>query len=319
MVTVGYLSESWDHWPMRVALLFEHPEWTRELAAAMTGRGVEAETFDVGDLPFDPERPPDDFHVWLNRINTMPSRSRTGARVVGDAVRLLRALEDRGDRIVNGLRSHRIGCSKIDQIRLMAELGLRHPRTRIVDRKHDLPAAAAEIGFPLLVKPNLGGSGRGIRALQSEEALTSALGDLDFGVDGRLLVQEVIESADGVVHRIETMGSRILYGTAQTIQRGTFNYCAADGCSVGDDGSSIRFEEPDRALAAQTLAFTHAANADMGSLEYLIDDKSGQACFFDFNPFSNFADGASGFIGSDPNELLIDLVIEAATREFSVP
>lgn len=304
---------------MRVALIFEHPEWTRPLVSAFRDRGIALDAFDVGDLRFAPLDPPTGFDIWLNRVNTMPSLGRSGLQVVKDTTRLLETLEERGERVINGLRPHRIGCSKAGQVALFTELGLRHPDTRVVETPASLAGAARQVGYPLVVKPNLGGSGSGIQAFRSEQALRLATGEIDFGIDGLLLVQELIESADGLVHRIETLASRLLYGSAQAIQPGAFNYCAADGCSVDEAGSSIRFEQPPPSLAASAVEFVEAAHADVGSIEYLVDARSGEPSFFDFNPFSNFASGAAEFIGAEPNQLLVDFVLESATRPSSLP
>ena len=52
--------------------------------------------------------------------------------------------------------------SKARQLSLFRQLGLEIPRTRVAHRRADVPRLAAELGYPVLVKGNVGGSGAGI-------------------------------------------------------------------------------------------------------------------------------------------------------------
>ena len=65
MVPVTPTGRSCDYWGMRVALLYEHPEWTSALSAAIVERGLDLTGFDVGDLSFDPSTPPSGFDVYF--------------------------------------------------------------------------------------------------------------------------------------------------------------------------------------------------------------------------------------------------------------
>lgn len=53
-------------------------------------------------------------------------------------------------------------------------------------------AAARELTYPVLVKPNIGGSGAGIRSFADPDELAVAAieGGLTFGIGGVALVQE---------------------------------------------------------------------------------------------------------------------------------
>ena len=78
---------------------------------------------------------------------------------------------------------------------------------------------------------------------------------VDLGIDGTGVVQRIIESADGLIHRVEMLGSSFFYGTQQRLQANAFNYCAVDGCAIDGadaDGSTAieLFTPPDEVVLA---------------------------------------------------------------------
>ena len=118
-----------------------------------------------------------------------------------------------GATVLNGPEVMAIDSSKARQLSLLHRLGLHAPRTRVVHRAADLAGAAEEIGFPLLVKANIGGSGAGIMRFDSaaELAAVVAAGDHPRSVDQVLLVQEAVPARDGMIWRLETLGGKFLY------------------------------------------------------------------------------------------------------------
>lgn len=293
---------------VRVALLYEHPTWTSALVETIRLRRIHVEPFDVGNLPFGVHSPPEGYDLWVNRVNTMPSDGR-GFTVVDDTRELLRTLEASGAPVINGARTHEIGCSKIGQTELYTDLGLATPEAIPITHPTEALPAATQIGFPLVTKPNIGGSGAGITRHESPTDLEAAVqrSELHLGPDGTGLVQRFIEAADGLVHRLEILDGRLLYATSQPIQEGAFNYCAADGCSV--DAGAIEIEHPPEEVIDQAVSVVDTAGGHLGSVEYLIDPRTGEPSFYDFNPFSNFVAGFDDELGFSPNERFTDFLI----------
>src|SRR5689334_6987545 len=64
--------------------------------------------------------------------------------------------------------------SKARQLQLLAQLGLAAPRTWVVNASSKLEAAAQQLQFPLIVKPNVGGSGARMRRFDSQAELHEA-------------------------------------------------------------------------------------------------------------------------------------------------
>ena len=50
------------------------------------------------------------------------------------------------------------------------------------------------------------------------------------------------------------------------------------------------------------------AKIDVGGVEFLIHEKSGDALFYDINALSNFVADARNLIGFDPHENLVDFL-----------
>ena len=293
---------------MRLALLYEHPTWSNELIERAHERGFDVTAIDVGTFDFRPGAA--DFDVWVNRINAMPSDGRPPS-IVAAAGHALLALEVAGQRVVNGSLTHRIGGSKLAQSALFAQLGMATPTSVAIHDPNQALAAAERLTYPVLTKPNVGGSGAGIVRHESADDLTAAVhaGGVDLGIDGTGLVQEVIESADGTLYRVEMLGADFFYGTQQSLQAGAFNYCAADGCALdGGEGAAIRLFTPPPEVIDQAAAVMRESQTDVGGVEYIIDASTGEPTFFDFNPYSNFVSGLDDQLGFNPIDQYLDFI-----------
>ena len=176
-------------------------------------------------------------------------------------------------------------------------------------RAADVPAAAAAIGFPLVVKANIGGSGAGIARFDTLAELRWAVDEdqVPTSVDGVLLVQDYVPARDGIITRLETLDRRLLY-TIEVAGGGAFDLCPADACVEGS-GISMRAIEPvtELARAAETIAV--AMKLDVGGVEVMIDDRDGVARFYDINALSNFVANPIEVLGYDPHERLVDYLV----------
>ena len=152
--------------------------------------------------------------------------------------------------------------------------------------------------------------------------------NVNLGIDGTGLVQEYIQS-DGYVYRIEILGGRIFYSIKQKMMAHTFNYCAADGCSVSqapenkdssfdycalNQESRIQPFEADEKIVAQVISIVHHAGANLGGVEYLMDTKTGTPCFYDFNPYSNFVSNGQALLGFSPEQRFVDYIKSTCSK-----
>ncbi len=311
-----------------IAVLYEHPDWFRPLFAALTRRGIPFTELDAGALRFDPQdEAPLPWRLAFNRAS--PSAYLRGRPQVTHAtLAWLRHLERRGLPVVNGSVSYSLEISKADQLGLLHSLGLRAPRTRVINHASQAIAAAQGLRFPVLVKANVGGSGAGITRFDSPAELAAAA-SLDLGVDHTALVQEYAPLRGGRICRVELLARRFLYAIEVFPPGGSFNLCPADACQTSEgvqlersacaldaprNGMKVAAFAPPAGIIAACEAIAAAAELDVGGIEYLIDDRDGEAYFYDINALSNFVADGVNVVGFDPFERLVDYLAARAAR-----
>ena len=295
-----------------LAILYEHPTWFRPLFAALDRRGIGHVAIHADGLAFDPADRRAPARLVLNRI-AMSSFLRAPHHPIFFANALLAQWRGGGARVLNDDRVMALDASKARQLSLISELGLAIPATRVVHRADDLLAAAAAIGFPLLVKANIGGSGAGIARYDDMASLRAAIADgiVPDSIDRVLLVQDYAPPRCGRITRIETLGGRYLYAI-DIDGGGGFDLCPADAClaAPGKAAVTITRADPAPVLIAAAERIARAAGLDVGGIEYLVDDRDGVARFYDVNALSNFVADPFAILGWDPHERLVDWLAE---------
>ncbi len=320
--------------PTPIGIFYEHNDWFRPLFAELDRRGIAYRRLPAGDQHFDPSEAIPPFSLLLNRMS--PSAYlRGGTTAIHYTSQYLRHLERLGVRVINGSAAWSLEISKAAQLTLLEELGLPYPRARVIHDGAHAPRAAAGLRFPVVVKPNVGGSGAGVVRFETPEALAAAAeaGALELGIDGTALVQEFIPARDGRIVRVEVLNGRFLYAIRIYTPGDQFNLCPADVCQ-GVDGAALersacpvdapqndlRVEgyEPPEEVKAAVEAITAAAGIEIGGVEYLIDDRDGQLYYYDVNALSNFVADAPRVVGFDAFALLVDW-LEAEQAALTAP
>jgi hypothetical protein len=299
-----------------VAILYEHPLWFEPLFAELERRGVPYERVHAERHTFDPSERESPYSLVVNRMS--PSAGTRGhAGAIFHVRDYLAYLEGIGAKVLNGSGPYGYELSKARQCALFARLGIRFPRTRVVNDRAAAVAAAASLRFPVLVKPNVGGSGAGIVSFDSLDELEAA--ELDFGLDGTGLVQERIPARDESIVRVEILGGELLYAIRILLVPGSFNLCPADYCELpgvadGVSGRGLPIEsfDPPAGVVADAKRIASAAGMDVCGIEYVVDERDGLPYFYDLNALSNFVADAPNVIGFDPFVNLVDLIVELA-------
>ena len=313
-----------------IAVLYENEAWLSPLFAALENEGAPVERVFANDLVFDPAGPAPAWSLALNKVSPS-SYLRSHAPSIRAARDFLPFLESRGIPVVNGSRAFALETSKARQLVLLADLGIRAPAARVVTDVAQIPAAARGLRYPLIVKPNVGGSGALMRRVDSEEELLASLASLDLGPDGTGVVQEFLESADGTIRRVEFLDGEYLYAIKVTNDSSRdFNLCPADICQVPatNEFDNCVVEAPaKRALQIEAfdapaeivsdiLAVARAGGLDVGGIEYLVSARDGLPYIYDINALSNFVTDAPALVGFDPHARLARwLIARAGVRE----
>ena len=175
----------------------------------------------------------------------------------------------------------------------LEKLGLPYPKAIVINQPSQALAAAAQIGYPVVIKPNIGGSGAGIERFSSPEALSAAVNDkrLYFGIDSTALVQEAFTARDGIITRVEVIGGKFIYAIKIHITGDSFNLCPADICqnTKGEEltriacpvdapktGMTVEGWDPPQKIIDEVERIMALGNVEVGGLEYVIDDRTGQ-------------------------------------------
>lgn len=301
---------------VRVGILYEHPLWFEPLFDELDRRGIPFDRIDASQLSYDPVVRSLPYSVVLNRMS--PSAWLRGDESsVFSTLNYLAYLEDIGTPVINGRQAFSYEISKARQITLASELGIRHPRARVITHPGNAVEAADGLQWPVLVKPNIGGSGAGIMSFDNPKDLGEAAdsGELEFGPDHTALVQEHLPAQGDAIVRVEFLDGAFLYAIRLLLVPGSFNLCPADYCELPGiaDGVSGRglaieaYQPPDEVVrdAGRLLA---ATGADLGSVEYLVNARDGMPYFYDVNALSNFVADAQDVIGFDPFVNFVDFI-----------
>ncbi|HYJ91801.1 MAG TPA: hypothetical protein VEV84_10875 [Pyrinomonadaceae bacterium] len=311
----------------KIAIYYEHPDWFRPLFAELDKREIEYEKLDAARHYFDLAADyGEQFSLFFNRMSASAYLRDHGNAVLYTRG-LLANLERQGLRVVNGHNAFEIEISKVLQISLFARLGLKYPKTRVVNSVNAIEAAAKGLSFPVIVKPNIGGRGAGIVKFDTPDALKTALdeGLIDLGLDSTALVQEFVPKLGGHINRVETLGGNFLYAIKVYPQGENFNLCPAEICqvecqngvsTVGEvciadapkTGLRIEAFTPPAEIIETVGRIVREAKIDVGGVEYMVDEQTGEVLFYDINALSNFVADAVNLVGFDPHERLVDFL-----------
>jgi hypothetical protein len=313
-----------------IGIYYEHPHWFKPLFAKLDERGVPYRKIDATAHQFDPALLNGDGNLRLLFNRMSPSAYLRGhGHSIFYTHSYLGHAERRGIRVVNGAKAYSHETSKALQLSLLAALDLPFPRARVIHDPLQAPDAAEGLRFPIVVKPNIGGSGAGVVRFDTVESLNAAVdrGKVKLGIDSTALVQEFIPARDGYIVRVEVVGGKFLYGIKVFLTGDTFDLCPADICKTTDGAelnratcpvdapkSGLRVEgyTPPKQIIENVERITREAGIEVGGVEYIIDDRDGQLYFYDVNALSNFVADGPRVLGFDPFDRLVDFLVQEA-------
>jgi hypothetical protein len=305
-----------------IAIYYEHPDWFRPLFQELDRRGVAYERLDATRHRFDAGDGRPAYSLVFNRMS--PSAYLRGAgNAIFYTLHYLAYLKRHGVKVINGYDAYVTETSKALQLALLEQLGLPYPRARVINHASQAVDAARGLRFPVVLKPNIGGSGAGIRRFETAEQLDQAAraDALDLGIDHTALVQEYVPAAEQRIVRVEVLGGRYLYAIRIYTSGESFNLCPADvcqtvggaelvraACPVDAPKNNLRVEgySPPPEIVSQVERIMQAAHIDVGGVEYMLDARDGRLQFYDVNALSNFVADAPRVVGFDPFARLVD-------------
>jgi RimK-like ATP-grasp domain len=311
----------------QIAIFYEHPEWFTALFAELDRRGIAYNRLLAHAHGFDPAEAHTPYALIVNRMS--PSAYVRGhAQAIFYTLHYLAHLQAIGANVLNGYDAYVYEFSKARQLGLLHRLGLRYPRARVINDASQALTAAAGLTFPVILKPNIGGSGAKIVKFHAPDELREAVtrGILDLGIDQTALVQEYLPAEGDSIVRVEVLGGEYLYAIRLFLMSGEFNLCPADYCQVPARGASVEgladgvsdrrapveaYTPPIHIIAA-VKRIAAAAHIEVGGVEYMVSARDGHPYFYDINALSNFVADAPNVVGFDPVPKLVDYIVRRA-------
>ena len=279
----------------KIYVIHENDEWVGPLRNAFTAQGLPFDEWFVADGITDLDSAPPQG-VFYNRMSA--SSHTRGHRFAPEQAGVLLAwLEAYGRRLVNGTRALQLEISKAAQYAALNSCGIRTPRTILGVGRNAVVAAAEALGpGRLILKPNRGGSGRGVRQFETAAALRDFVESDGFEepLDGLSLVQEYIDSAEQHITRVEFIGGRFLYAV-RVDTGGSFELCPADPCAIPDVDEATAGSQPsftildsiDDGLVRRYERFLSANEIEIAAIEFAVA-KDGEPVSYDVNTNTNY-------------------------------
>jgi len=280
-----------------IYVIHENAAWLEPLACALDAEGLAWRDWFLDQGAFGLSQPPPQG-VFYNRMSAS-SHIRDHRYAAELTAGVLAWLAGNGRRIVNGPRALDLEISKARQYAALEAAGLRTPRTVLVAGKDQLLAAARRHfdASPMILKPNRGGKGLGVRLFHTTDALADYLASQDYDppIDGLHLLQQYVRAPIPMITRAEFVGGKFMYAVEVDTSDG-FELCPADVCTVGDAfcpaGDELRpkfviIDDIDADLKRRYEAFLVQNDIEVAGIEFIVDT-AGTVYTYDVNTNTNY-------------------------------
>ena len=287
---------------MHIHVIHENAAWLEPLARALDKEGLAWRQWFLDRGVFDLSAAPPEG-VFYNRMSAS-SHTRDHRYAAEFTASVLAWLARHGRRIVNAPAALDLEISKTRQYAALETAGIATPKTVLVAGKDMLVDAAHQhfTGNPVILKPNRGGKGLGVRLFHTTAALGAYVAGADYEppVDGLQLLQQYIRAPvigpnGPLITRAEFIGGRFLYAVEVDTSEG-FELCPADQCAI-EDAFCPAGEDPrakftivadiDPGLKQRYEAFLAANDIEVAGIEF-IRDEAGRVYTYDVNTNTNY-------------------------------
>jgi len=282
----------------RVYVIHENDAWVEPLRREFEAQSIPYSEWFLDEGVLDLRASPPQG-VFYNRMSAS-SHTRDHRYAAEYTGAVLAWLKRHGRTVVNGERALQLEISKIAQYEALTVFDIETPPTIAAIGRDNIAEAAAQLGFPLILKHNRGGKGLGVRLFLSPAALAEHLGSPQFEepIDGITLIQRYIKAPEPFITRVEFVGGRFLYAVRVDTTQG-FELCPADACQVDAavsagvcpaEAPSEKFRivrQFDHALIPRWQAFLAANDIGIAGVEFIVDER-GRSFTYDINTNTNY-------------------------------
>jgi len=264
--------------------------WLSELERALTSLGAKVTYVDVeklGACDLSQKLP---YSVVVNRVSDAvdPPLARFLTSLLS-----LAATQDVP--VVNGAVPQSIATSKLAQHSFFHAAGLRTPQSFAVRCVGDVDDAFKKLGGTVIMKPNAGSFGKGIKKFSDPLQLHDhAQNASAYGNDGVAIIQQYHDVKE--VYRVFILDGEVQCAVKTAIDkdREFTAQCMASAQKrrTTEGASAVTPIEVPAEVKRGCIDAMARSGANVGSIEYLIDPSSGEALYFDLNLLSTYPDVA---------------------------
>jgi hypothetical protein len=279
-------------------IIHENEEWLIPLRKALEKFDVQYEEWLLDDMTINIDQSPPNG-IFFSRMSAS-NYTRNHLHSNQSSNIILTWLENHNRRVINGTNVLKIEFSKVLQQLLLKQSGFKTPKTIVAVGINKIKEAASNLNvYPMIIKPNQGGKGFGVKLINTINELDDNL--INSSKDDTWLLQEKISTNEEFITRMEFIGGNFIY-SLKVFSKNSFELCPADACEVDLDqfcpvdeindinNSQPSFfidNEPDKNLAEQLTIFLKKHQIEVAGVEF-IRNKDGVPIFYDINTNTNY-------------------------------
>jgi hypothetical protein len=283
-------------------IIHENEEWLIPLRKALEKFDVQYEEWLLDDMTINIDQSPPNG-IFFSRMSAS-NYTRNHLHSNQSSNIILTWLENHNRRVINGTNVLKIEFSKVLQQLLLKQSGFKTPKTIVAVGINKIKEAASNLNvYPMIIKPNQGGKGFGVKLINTINELDEMLEDnlINSSKDDTWLLQEKISTNEEFITRMEFIGGNFIY-SLKVFSKNSFELCPADACEVDLDqfcpvdeindinNSQPSFfidDDPDKNLAKQLTIFLKKHQIEVAGVEF-IRNKDGVPIFYDINTNTNY-------------------------------
>lgn len=283
-------------------IIHENEEWLIPLRKALEKFDVQYEEWLLDDMTINIDQSPPNG-IFFSRMSAS-NYTRNHLHSNQSSNIILTWLENYNRRVINGTNVLKIEFSKVLQQLLLKQSGFKTPKTIVAVGINKIKEAASNLNvYPMIIKPNQGGKGFGVKLINTINELDEMLEDnlINSSKDDTWLLQEKISTNEEFITRMEFIGGNFIY-SLKVFSKNSFELCPADACEVDLDqfcpvdeindinNSQPSFfidDDPDKNLAKQLTIFLKKHQIEVAGVEF-IRNKDGVPIFYDINTNTNY-------------------------------
>jgi hypothetical protein len=287
---------------LKAYIIHENEEWLIPLRKALEKFDVQYEEWLLDDMTINIDQSPPNG-IFFSRMSAS-NYTRNHLHSNQSSNIILTWLENHNRRVINGTNVLKIEFSKVLQQLLLKQSGFKTPKTIVAVGINKIKEAASNLNvYPMIIKPNQGGKGFGVKLINTINELDEMLEDnlINSSKDNTWLLQEKISTNEEFITRMEFIGGNFIY-SLKVFSKNSFELCPADACEVDLDqfcpvdeindinNSQPSFfidDDPDKNLAKQLTIFLKKHQIEVAGVEF-IRNKDGVPIFYDINTNTNY-------------------------------